>query len=178
MEQQVILVDKDDNEKGTAGKLEAHEKGWLHRAFSVFIFDSSGNMLLQQRAMDKYHSPGLWTNACCSHPHPGEDTLQAAKRRLKEELGFETGIEKIFDFVYKAEFENGLIEYEFDHVFAGEYEGTINPAAGEVMDQRYGTVGEIKKSLQNNPGNYTEWFKLAFPRVETWWKQRYKKSAV
>ena len=106
-------------------KMEAHKKGLLHRAFSVFIFNGKGEMLLQQRALNKYHSGGLWTNACCSHPMPGEKTEDAADRRLKEELGFETPLEKIFDFVYKAEFDNGLTEYEFDHVFAGEYEGEI-----------------------------------------------------
>src|SRR4030095_7998604 len=123
---EVILVDQEDRPSGTAEKMEAHRKGLLHRAFSVFIFNSKGEMLLQQRALSKYHSGGLWTNACCSHPAPGEKTKDGAIRRLNEELGFETPVEKVFDFVYKAEFDNGLTEHEFDHVFAGEYEGQLN----------------------------------------------------
>ena len=124
--EEVILVDIEDNPTGVADKMSAHLEGKLHRAFSIFIFNTEGKMLLQRRALSKYHSGGLWTNACCSHPLPEETTLAAASRRLKEELGFETSIEKIFDFVYKAEFENGLTEYEFDHVFAGEFDGDIN----------------------------------------------------
>src|SRR6185503_10093666 len=111
----VILVDENDNEIGSCEKMEAHRQGWLHRAFSIFIFNSRGEMLLQQRALDKYHSPGLWTNACCSHPAPGENLAEAAGRRLEEELGFTTGLEKLFDFIYRADFENGLSEHEFDH---------------------------------------------------------------
>ena len=121
----VILVNEHDDMVGIMDKMEAHQQGLLHRAFSIFIFNTKGEMLLQQRAFSKYHSGGLWTNACCSHPLPGEKTEDAAQRRLKEEIGFETSLEKIFDFVYKAAFENGLTEHEFDHVFAGEYEGKV-----------------------------------------------------
>src|SRR3954470_13284590 len=121
--EQVILVNEKDQAIGTMEKMEAHRKGVLHRAFSVFIFDRHGKMLLQQRAFHKYHSGGLWTNACCSHPLPGEDIESAAHRRLYEEMGFQTPLKKIFDFTYKADFRNGLTEYEFDHVFTGYYEG-------------------------------------------------------
>src|SRR5689334_23713550 len=170
MEQQVILVNEKDEVMGTAGKMEVHRKGLLHRAFSVFVFNKRGEMLLQQRAENKYHSGGLWTNACCSHPAPGEGTLQAAERRLKEELGFETKVEKIFDFVYRTEFENGLIEHEFDHVLAGIYDGPVELNRDEVKDYCFKTVNEISDSLQTHPAKYTEWFRLAFPKVEEWWK--------
>src|ERR1044071_5474301 len=119
--EEVILVNEHDEQIGTMEKMEAHRKAMLHRAFSVFVFSARKEMLLQQRAFTKYHSGGLWTNACCSHPMPGEKTEDAAKRRLMEEMGFKALIKEIFDFTYKAEFNNGLIEYEFDHVFAGEY---------------------------------------------------------
>jgi isopentenyl-diphosphate delta-isomerase len=170
---QLILVDVNDIQTGVMEKMEAHEKGLLHRAFSVFIFNSKGEMLLQQRAITKYHSGGLWTNACCSHPYPGEETKMAAHRRLKEELGFETAIKKVADFVYKADFDNGLTEHEFDHVFAGEYEGLLNLNPDEVMDTCYKTVAEIQKDLVTHPGHYTAWFHLAFPRILNWWTERY-----
>ena len=170
---QVILVNEKDEIKGVAGKMEAHQKGLLHRAFSIFIFNSKGEMLLQQRAINKYHSGGLWTNACCSHPQPGEEIEQAAQRRLKEELGFQTPVVKEFDFVYKATFENNLIEYEFDHVFIGGYAGAINYNKEEVMDVCYKTMEEIRRSLKDHPQNYTAWFILAFPKIESWWKGRY-----
>src|SRR5258705_3890201 len=130
--QEVILVNTDDVALGSMEKMEAHVKGKLHRAFSVFIFNTNGEMLLQQRAINKYHSGGLWTNACCSHPSPGEDTSSAARRRLKEEMGIATPLKKIFDFVYEASFDNGLTENEFDHVFAGEYEGKITLNTAEA----------------------------------------------
>ena len=133
-EQQVILVNERDEPIGVIGKMEAHKQGVLHRAFSVFIFNSKGEILLQQRAFNKYHSAGLWTNACCSHPQPGEDSLSAALRRLNEEMGFQTSLEKVFDFIYKVSFDNGLIENEFDHVFIGEYEGLIFSNKQEVND--------------------------------------------
>src|SRR6185503_16709121 len=123
MMQTVILVNEKDEVTGTAEKMEAHEKGLLHRAFSIFVFNSRGEVLMQQRAPGKYHSAGLWTNACCSHPRPGEKTEEAARRRLREELGFETALTEIFDFIYRAEFVNGLAEHEYDHVYVGEYDG-------------------------------------------------------
>ena len=173
MEQQVILVNEKDEMTGTAGKMEAHQKGLLHRAFSVFVFNSKGEMLLQQRAINKYHSGGLWTNACCSHPHPGEDIQDAAKRRLKEEVGFEIAITKSFDFVYKASFANGLIEYEFDHVFVGDYDGPVPFNKEEVMEVCYLSLEAIRDSLKDHPQNYTAWFLLAFPEIEKRWKERY-----
>jgi isopentenyl-diphosphate Delta-isomerase len=164
----VILVDENDRQTGIAEKLQAHKKGLLHRAFSVFIFNDDGDWLLQQRAPGKYHSGGLWTNACCSHPAPGEDTQAAAHRRLVEELGFDTEIEKIFHFVYKAHFENGLTENEYDHVFAGKYSGTLNPDPMEVMNTRFLSIENIKKEISNAPYSFTEWFKIALESVESW----------
>ena len=170
---EVILVDSDDREIGTCEKMEAHQQGLLHRAFSIFIFDKQGNMLLQQRALQKYHSGGLWTNACCSHPQPGENIQHAANRRLREELGFETEINKIFDFVYRAEFENGLIEHEYDHVFSGEYEGGILYNKDEVMDIGFKSPKQIRQELESDSARYTPWFHLAFPKIQTWCESRY-----
>ncbi|MEP6648037.1 MAG: isopentenyl-diphosphate Delta-isomerase [Saprospiraceae bacterium] len=175
---EVILVDAKDQAIGSRDKMEAHELGLLHRAFSIFIFNTKGEMLLQQRAMNKYHSGGLWTNACCSHPLPQEETPAAAQRRLKEELGFSTPIKKVFDFVYKAEFDNGLIEYEFDHVFTGEYDGPINFNKEEVKDFCYRNVSEIGQDLQSHPQKYTAWFHVAFPKIEEWWSRQYKDKVV
>ena len=173
MEQELILVNEKDEMTGTAGKMEVHQKGLLHRAFSIFVFNSKGEMLLQQRAVNKYHSGGLWTNACCSHPFPGEEIQDAAKRRLKEEMGFETELTKSFDFVYNASFANGLIEYEFDHVFVGEYDGPVPYNKEEVMDICYKSMGAINECLKDQPQNYTAWFHLAFPEIEKRWKERY-----
>lgn len=170
---EVILVDMNDAPVGTMEKMEAHEKALLHRAFSVFIFNDAGEMLLQQRAFTKYHSGGLWTNACCSHPRPGEETASAAKRRLKEELGFETAIEKIFDFTYKAGFDNGLTEHEFDHVFVGYYSDAILPNADEVASVIYRPMDEILQSLKDEPAIYTAWFHIAFPKVYSWWQSHH-----
>ncbi|MDB5230100.1 MAG: isopentenyl-diphosphate Delta-isomerase [Chitinophagaceae bacterium] len=164
----VILVDKDDNHTGTMEKLEAHRLGILHRAFSIFIFDDEGKMLLQQRALNKYHSGGLWTNACCSHPRPGERTADAALRRLKEELGIESRLEKIFDFIYHTPFVNGLSEHEFDHVFAGNYNGTIPFSKTEVMNARFLSLDEIEHEMLVSPEQYTAWFHIAYERVKEW----------
>ena len=168
--EEVILVNELDEQSGTMGKMEAHQKALLHRAFSVFIFNNKGQMLLQQRAATKYHSGGLWSNACCSHPRPGEETLIAAQRRLKEELGFETVLRKIFDFTYKTSFSNGLTEYEFDHVYAGLYEGAVNPDTLEVSNYTFKSMEEIGENLQSSPQKYTAWFHIAFPKVMEWWK--------
>jgi isopentenyl-diphosphate delta-isomerase len=176
--EQVILVNEQDIMTGALEKMEAHKKGLLHRAFSVFIFNSKGEMLLQQRAISKYHSGGLWTNSCCSHPRPGEDTIAAAQRRLQEEMGFTIGLEKIFDFTYRADFNNGLTEYEFDHVFTGEYEGAIDFDPHEVMDYCYKSLEEVRNSLRQHPQKFTHWFQLAFPRIEEWWNLRYKKTML
>jgi isopentenyl-diphosphate Delta-isomerase len=172
-EPQVILVNEKDEPVGTMGKMEVHQKGLLHRAFSVFIFDRKGRMLLQQRAATKYHGAHLWTNACCSHPFPGEAVEEAAKRRLIEEMGFHAPIEKIFSFTYHAEVENYLIEHEYDHVFAGEYEGEIHPDKREVAEFCYVEIGEIKKAIDLRPHTFTPWFKIVFPKIEDWWKERY-----
>lgn len=169
--EQVILVDEHDVVTGTMEKMEAHEKALLHRAFSVFIFNAQGDLLLQQRAKEKYHSGGLWTNSCCSHPRPGEETQAAATRRLREEMGFETPLEKIFDFVYKADFDNGLTEHEFDHVYVGYYDGEINPDTKEVSDYVYLSMQQVEDALQTEPAEYTAWFHIAFPKVLHWWKQ-------
>jgi isopentenyl-diphosphate delta-isomerase len=173
MEKQVVLVNEQDAEIGIAGKMEAHEKGLLHRAFSVFIFNSKGEMLLQQRALQKYHSGGLWTNACCSHPEPGEHTETTVHNRLLEEMGFSVPVNKCFEFIYKADFENGLTEYEFDHVFTGEYDGPVKPNPDEVMSFRFMTYNEIKNSLSKDTSSYTAWFQLAFPQIEKWWLAHY-----
>jgi len=174
MEKKVILVNENDKVMGIAAKMDAHERGLLHRAFSIFVFNSRGEMLLQQRAINKYHSGGLWTNACCSHPEPGEDTAMAAGKRLREEMGFEIPIVKIFDFVYKATFDNGLTEYEFDHVFVGEYEGVVSYDKEEVMDVCYQPMPGISHSLKGHPEKYTAWFHLAFSKLENWWIEHYK----
>ncbi len=167
--EQVILVDDQDNPIGLMEKIEVHEKAILHRAFSVFIFNHRGELLLQQRALSKYHSAGLWTNTCCSHPRPNENTQAAANRRLLEEMGFETSLEKVFDFIYLANFDNGLTEHEFDHVFIGFYEGTILPNNAEVNSYKYISIEEIDSQLINTPDIYTEWFKIAYPKVKAWW---------
>ncbi|MGN6415903.1 MAG: isopentenyl-diphosphate Delta-isomerase [Pseudobacter sp.] len=166
--QEVILVNEKDEPIGTMEKIEAHRKALLHRAFSVFIFNSKGEMLLQQRALNKYHSAGLWTNACCSHPIPGEATTDAAHRRLQEELGFNTSLDKIFEFTYQTAFDNGLIEHEFDHVFAGVYEQRITPNPEEVHEVCYKSLDDIQQSLQTHPQKYTSWFHIAFPKVKEW----------
>lgn len=175
-EQDIILVNDTDEAVGTMEKMEAHRKGELHRAFSIFIFNSNGEMLLQQRSLHKYHSGGLWTNACCSHPHPGEDLEAATRRRLQYEMGIETGITKLFDFIYAADLENGLKEYEFDHVFAGEYDGEINPNPEEVMNYCYRSMDEIRDELVKLPKKFTVWFHVAFPKVELWWVEKYAQS--
>jgi isopentenyl-diphosphate delta-isomerase len=174
---QLILVDEQDNPVGTCEKMEAHRLGLLHRAFSVFIFDAQGRMLLQQRALSKYHSGGLWTNACCSHPFPGEDNLTAASRRLQEELGFTTSLNKAFDFYYRSEFDNGLTEHEFDHVFVGQYEGALEVNPQEVMDYCFLSLEEIQNQLETRPDRYTEWFKIAFPRLRLW-KQEQQSTTI
>jgi isopentenyl-diphosphate delta-isomerase len=165
---EVILVDEHDVQTGIMEKMEVHQKALLHRAFSIFIFNEKGEMLLHKRANKKYHSAGLWTNACCSHPQPGEETLAAAEIRLQEEMGFNTGLKKVFDFIYKASFDNGLTEYEFDHVFIGRYDGDIVPNPEEVSDYCFKSVEEIKNSIQSHPQKYTEWFKIAFPKMEVY----------
>ena len=162
MEENVILVDLLDNQLGLMPKMEAHEKAVLHRAFSVFIFNDEGELMLQQRAAHKYHSPLLWTNTCCSHQRDGESNIEAGKRRLIEEMGFKTNLKEIFSFVYKAPFDNGLTEHELDHVMIGNFNGTpkINP--DEVASYKWMTLEEVKKDIELQPKLYTAWFKIIF----------------
>ena len=162
----LILVDENDVPVGIIDKMEAHQQALLHRAFSVFIFNDKKEMLLQQRAVNKYHSGGLWTNACCSHPYFNQQTLAAAEKRLQEEMGFTTPLTKAFEFVYKAAFDNGLTEYEYDHVFTGNYDGKILPDKNEVADYCFMTMEAIENSIQSHPQKYTEWFKIAFPKLQ------------
>ncbi|MFN3952713.1 MAG: isopentenyl-diphosphate Delta-isomerase [Thermaurantimonas sp.] len=164
MTEHVILVDAHDRELGLMEKMEAHQKGLLHRAFSIFILNDKKELLLQKRAYDKYHSGGLWTNTCCSHPRANEDIKAAAHRRLMEEMGFNCPLTKVLDFVYKAEFSDGLTEHEFDHVFIGYYNDNpvINPQ--EVADYKWMPLDDVKRDIFENPDLYTEWFKIVFDR--------------
>ena len=162
----VILVDENDQQIGLMEKMEAHEKGLLHRAFSVFIFNDENQLLLQQRAKDKYHSGGLWTNTCCSHPRDGESLLDAGKRRLHEEMGFSCPIETVFSFIYKAELDNNLIEHELDHVLIGNYNEAPKPNPDEVMDWKYVDLEWVVEDMKANPENYTAWCRIVFDNVK------------
>jgi isopentenyl-diphosphate delta-isomerase len=164
MEEQVILIDENDNPIGLMEKIEAHEKALLHRAFSVFIFNKKGELMLQQRAADKYHSPLLWTNTCCSHQRDGETNLEAGKRRLFEEMGFVTELKEVFSFIYKAPFDNGLTEHELDHVMVGYFDGEPNLNAEEVESYKWMTLEDVKSDIENNPNEYTAWFKIIFEK--------------
>jgi isopentenyl-diphosphate Delta-isomerase len=163
--EEVILVDSDDNFLGTIEKMEAHRLGKLHRAFSVYIVNHKGEFLLQRRAADKYHSAGLWTNTCCSHPRPDETTMQAAVRRLDEEMGIVASLNHLYHFTYRVEFDNGLTEHELDHVYIGTYNEAPRPKNTEVMDWKYMATDEIIKDVKENPDAYTEWFKLSLEIV-------------
>jgi len=174
MEEFVILVDEKDSETGIMEKMQAHLEAHLHRAFSVFIFNKTGELMLQQRAFTKYHTPGLWTNTCCSHPRPGEKTADAAHRRLNEEMGFDCNFEEAFSFTYKAAFDNQLTEHEFDHVFIGTSEElpVINPE--EVASWRFATMQQISLEMQQHPENFTIWFRIAFDQVAKFFNDRIK----
>ncbi|TDO26671.1 isopentenyl-diphosphate Delta-isomerase [Sediminibacterium goheungense] len=172
--EQVILVNEQDELLGVMEKMEAHEKALLHRAFSVFVFNEKNELLLQQRAFTKYHSGGLWTNTCCSHPRPGESTEIAATRRLQEEMGFTTELYKAFSFTYKAAFDNGLTEHEFDHVFIGHYNGHVEVNPEEVAGYAYKSLEETASLLEADPANFTAWFHIAFPKIYDWYQQNYK----
>lgn len=162
MEEKVILVSEVDEQLGLMAKMEAHEKGILHRAFSVFIFNKKGELLLQQRALDKYHSPGLWTNTCCSHQRDGESNIEAGKRRLQEEMGFNCDLKELFWFVYKASFDNGLTEHELDHVMIGHYDDDPIVNLEEAAAFKWMSLEDVKKDMQIRPELYTEWFKIIF----------------
>lgn len=164
MLEQVILVNEQDEKIGLMEKIEAHEKALLHRAFSVFIINDKEEILLQQRALSKYHSPGLWTNTCCSHQRDGESNIQAGKRRLMEEMGMKAPLEELFSFIYIAPFDNGLTEHEFDHVMVGysNENPVMNP--DEVASFKWMTATAIKKDMDVHPELYTAWFKIIFDK--------------
>ncbi|MBX2966013.1 MAG: isopentenyl-diphosphate Delta-isomerase [Cyclobacteriaceae bacterium] len=164
--EKVILVDEHDNELGTLEKMEAHRKGVLHRAFSVMLFNSKGELLIQKRSGNKYHSAGLWTNTCCSHPRPGEQMEKAAQRRLKEEMGIDAQPGFAYSFIYKATLDNGLIEHELDHVLIGQYDDEPQINRQEVSDWRYVPIVQVKREVQENPGKFTHWFKLIINHPE------------
>ncbi len=162
---EVILVDEKDNEVGRMEKMEAHREGVLHRAFSIFIFNSRGEMLIHQRAAGKYHGAGLWTNACCSHPMPGERVEDAVHRRLREEMGLRCSSRKIFDFIYRAEVEHGLTEHEYDHVFVGYTDQDPQPDDEEVSDWKWIDPVALISDFKKYPERYTVWFGIALPLV-------------
>ena len=163
-EEKVILVDSEDKPIGTLPKMEAHEKGVLHRAFSVFILNQKGELMLQQRAHHKYHSPGLWTNTCCSHQREGEQNIEAGMRRLDEEMGFSVTLEELFSFIHKAPFDNGLTEHELDHVMLGHYEEVPQINTEEVAEWKWMSLIDIEADIAINPDEYTVWFKIIFER--------------
>jgi len=163
--EEVILVDSSDKQVGTMEKIEAHRKGVLHRAFSVFIFDKKNNLIIQKRAINKYHSGGLWSNTCCGHPNPGEDTLFAAKRRLFEEMGLKCILYYGFKHLYKANVRGGLIEYELDYVLFGITEDQPQPASSEVEDWAIFSIKELNNKVKTEPQLFTEWFKLLFNKT-------------
>mgnify|MGYP006267675695 FL=1 len=157
---EVVLVDSSDRPLGTMEKLQAHEEGRLHRAISVLIFNSTGDMLIHRRAEGKYHCGGLWTNACCSHPQPGESALEAAHRRLYEEMGLETRLQPSFEFIYRAELDNGLVEYEYDHVFVGQSDAMPQPDPAEVNGYTYQPLRTLECDLRDHPEWFTPWFRI------------------
>ena len=163
-EEQVILVNEKDEQIGLMPKQEAHEKAVLHRAFSVFIFNEQNKLMLQQRALHKYHSPGLWTNTCCSHQRDGESSLEAGKRRLQEEMGLTTNLKETTSFIYKAPFENGLTEYEYDHILVGNFNGNPIINVEEVASWKWMSMEAVQKDIKNSPENYTAWFKIIFDK--------------
>jgi len=165
MAEQVILVDENDNEIGTGEKMQVHREGKLHRSFSVFVLNSKGELLLQQRAKTKYHSGGLWSNTCCSHPRPGEATADAARRRLREEMGFDADVQEAFTFVYQVQLDNELSEHEYDHVFIGKFDDQPKPNPEEVDNWRYVGLKELQQDIKEHPENYTFWLKACFEKV-------------
>lgn len=161
---QVVIVNEQDEQLGTLDKLEAHQKGVLHRAFSIFIINKNNDLLLQQRAADKYHSQNLWSNTCCSHPMPGEDTIAAAHRRLMEEMGFDCDLQFMFTLRYCSEVGNGLTENEMDHVYIGRYDGLVNTNPEEVQSYRFIPIDELLQAIKENPTTFTAWLQLALPK--------------
>ena len=163
--EEVILVDENDKELGFMEKNQAHREGLLHRAFSIFLFNSSHQLLLHKRALSKYHSPGLWTNTCCSHPRKGESLIDAANRRLVEEMGMKCELKHNYHFIYNVKLDKGMTEHELDHVFIGFSDEPPQPNPEEVCDYKYITVEKCLEDIKNNPMEYTEWFKIAYPEV-------------
>lgn len=163
-EENVILVNEKDEQIGLMPKMEAHEKAVLHRAFSVFIFNNNNELMLQQRALDKYHSPGLWTNTCCSHQRDGETNIQAGTRRLQEEMGFVVDLQESISFIYKAPFENGLTEHEYDHILIGKYNDSPHINLEEVANWKWMPLEAVRKDMNLHPQLYTEWFKIIFEK--------------
>ena len=163
-EENVILVNEQDEQIGLMPKMEAHEKALLHRAFSVFVFNDDNELMLQQRALDKYHSPGLWTNTCCSHQRDGETNIEAGKRRLQEEMGFVVDLTESVAFIYKAPFDNGLTEHEYDHVLLGNYNGIPQINKEEVADWKWMPLEDVKLDIALHPEQYTAWFKVIFEK--------------
>lgn len=161
----VTLVNQRDEVLGSMEKMEAHEKGALHRAFSIFIFNKEGRLLLQRRAQNKYHSPGLWTNTCCGHPRPGETSAKAALRRLFEEMGFTCELENQFNFTYEASVGIGLLEHELDHVYFGYYDGPVSVDPREASDTRWMRMNDLADDLRSSPDLYTKWLHVCWPRV-------------
>ena len=165
MNETVTLVDENDEDKGSCEKIEAHMTGTLHRAFSVFVFNSQGELLLQKRAKSKYHSKGLWSNTCCGHPRPGESTEAAAHRRLAEEMGFDCPLEEVFHFVYYTNLEDGLCEHEFNHVFIGRSEPEPRLDFDEAEDWKWTDIARLQNDIEDNPDNFTYWFRLSLNPV-------------
>ncbi len=165
--EKVILVDKNNRKIGEKEKIKAHKEGKLHRAFSIFIFNSKYELLIQQRAKSKYHCKRMWANTCCSHPRPRESYSQATHRRLKEEMGFDCKLKKLFCFVYKTKFENGLIENEYDCVFVGKFDGIPKPNSKEVMNYKWVFIRDLKKDIKKNTNKYTIWLKIALKKMKT-----------
>ncbi len=161
----IILVDENDKKIGEGEKMDVHEKGKLHRAFSIFIFNNKSELMLQKRVAVKYHSPNLWSNTCCSHPRPGEKTLDGAIRRLKEEMGFNCSLEELLSFIYEVKFSNGLTENEYDHVFVGEYNDKPNLNLNEASDWKWVDLEDLEKDIRKNPENYTHWLKLCLNKL-------------
>lgn len=162
----IITVDERDNEVGSIEKIEAHKLGVLHRAFSILVFNKEGQVLLQKRNINKYHSPGLWSNTCCSHQRVGETLKEAVNRRLMEEMGFNCELEEKFHFIYKVAFDNNLMEHEFDHVFIGQYDGKVIPNQYEVDAITWIDFYELKNDMEKYPEKYTYWFKILMSRPE------------
>lgn len=170
VEEQVILVDENDRKRGLMGKLQAHQEKRLHRAFSIFIFNSKGQTLIQQRALTKYHGGGLWSNTCCSHPRDGESILDAAHRKLKQELNFDVPLTEIFSFIYEMDMKNGLWEHEFDHVLVGYYDGPVTPNPEEAMAVQWKDPSELLSDFKKRPEQFTVWMMEALERTVEYYR--------